>query len=108
MAGDFISYARADRGRIEALAAALEAQSPSVWRDRRIESGSQFSKMIEVEEAIAILDNAMKTNPALVVRVPSGPAAEPLRADPRWKGFDARVRGERDTGNAQTEGGRRG
>lgn len=43
----FISYARADRDRVQALAAALEAEGYNIWWDRHIESGSQFSKEIE-------------------------------------------------------------
>lgn len=43
----FISYARADRDRIEALAAALEADGHSVWWDRHIGAGAEFSTDIE-------------------------------------------------------------
>lgn len=49
MADIFISYARADREKIEKLAAALEAEGYSVWWDRQIESGAEFSKDIERE-----------------------------------------------------------
>lgn len=49
MADIFISYARADRERIEKLAAALESEGYSVWWDQRIQSGSEFSKVIEAE-----------------------------------------------------------
>ncbi|MBT8473497.1 MAG: TIR domain-containing protein, partial [Marinicaulis sp.] len=49
MADIFISYARADRDRIEKLASALEGEGYSVWWDRRIQSGSEFSKDIEAE-----------------------------------------------------------
>ena len=49
MADIFISYARADRERIETLAAALEAQGYSVWWDRNIVGGSEFSAEIEKE-----------------------------------------------------------
>lgn len=49
MADIFISYARADRDKIEKLAAALEAEGYSVWWDRNIEGGSEFSKDIERE-----------------------------------------------------------
>ncbi|NOX81415.1 MAG: toll/interleukin-1 receptor domain-containing protein, partial [Alphaproteobacteria bacterium] len=47
MADIFISYARADRDRIEKLAAALEAQGYSVWWDRHIVGGAEFSEEIE-------------------------------------------------------------
>ena len=53
MADIFISYARADRDRIEKLAAALETQGYSVWWDKRIQSGAEFSKDIEAELAAA-------------------------------------------------------
>ena len=49
MADIFISYARADRERIETLAAALEAEGYSVWWDRNIVGGSEFSAEIEKE-----------------------------------------------------------
>ena len=43
----FLSYARPDRARAEALAAALEAEGYSVWWDRHITGGSEFSADIE-------------------------------------------------------------
>ena len=49
MADIFISYARSDREKIERLAAALEAEGYSVWWDRFIQSGSEFSADIERE-----------------------------------------------------------
>ncbi len=49
MADIFISYARADRDRVEKLAAALEAEGYSVWWDRQIVGGAEFSKEIERE-----------------------------------------------------------
>ncbi|MEM8771775.1 MAG: toll/interleukin-1 receptor domain-containing protein, partial [Pseudomonadota bacterium] len=49
MADIFISYARADRETVEKLAAALEGEGYSLWWDRRIQSGSEFSKDIEAE-----------------------------------------------------------
>ena len=49
MADIFISYARADRGKIEKLAAALEDKGYSVWWDRNIVGGSEFSEEIEKE-----------------------------------------------------------
>ena len=53
MADIFISYARADRPRIEKLASALEANGYSIWWDRHIAGGSEFSKDIEHELAAA-------------------------------------------------------
>ncbi len=53
MADIFISYARADRDRIEKLAAALEAEGYTVWWDRHIAGGAEFSDEIEKELAAA-------------------------------------------------------
>jgi len=53
MADVFISYARADRARINSLAARLEAAGFSVWWDRDIETGEAFSRIIERELAAA-------------------------------------------------------
>jgi len=53
MADIFISYARADRDKIETLAAALEAEGYSVWWDRHIAGGAEFSEAIEKELAAA-------------------------------------------------------
>jgi hypothetical protein len=53
MADILISYARQDRDRIGKLAAALEAAGFSVWRDRHIAGGAEFSKDIERELAAA-------------------------------------------------------
>ncbi|WP_265530354.1 TIR domain-containing protein [Sphingomicrobium marinum] len=57
MADLFLSYARADQTTVERLAAALEARGYSVWWDRHMESGAQFSKEIEqqIERARATL-----------------------------------------------------
>ena len=49
LADIFISYARADRNKIEKLAAALEADDYSVWWDRQIVGGDEFSAEIERE-----------------------------------------------------------
>lgn len=49
MADIFISYARADRDKAEELAAALEGEGHSVWWDRHITGGSEFSVDIERE-----------------------------------------------------------
>lgn len=67
MADIFISYARADRARIERLAAALEAEGWSVWWDRNIVGGSEFSAEIERElnaasaVVVAWSDDALKS-----------------------------------------------
>lgn len=49
MANIFISYARADRKKVERLAAALENAGFSLWWDREIKSGAEFSACIERE-----------------------------------------------------------
>jgi TolB-like protein/predicted TPR repeat methyltransferase len=49
MADLFLSYARPDRAEAEALALALEAKGYSVWWDRHIEGGAEFSADIERE-----------------------------------------------------------
>lgn len=49
MADVFISYARADRERVEVLAATLEAHGHAVWRDRQILGGDDFVANIERE-----------------------------------------------------------
>jgi len=53
MADIFISYAHVDRDKVERIAAALEAAGHSVWWDRNILSGAEFSKDIQkaLEEA---------------------------------------------------------
>ncbi|MBT8471443.1 MAG: TIR domain-containing protein, partial [Marinicaulis sp.] len=53
MADIFISYARADRDLIEKLATALEAEGNSVWWDRQLVGGAEFSEEIEKELAAA-------------------------------------------------------
>ena len=47
MADIFISYAREDRQWAEMLSKAFEAQGWSVWWDRRISAGEEFSQVIE-------------------------------------------------------------
>ena len=47
LADVFLSYASEDRGRIEILAHALEAAGYSVWWDRHIRGGTEFSDEIE-------------------------------------------------------------
>jgi TolB-like protein len=47
----FISYAHADRERIEKLARALEVGGLTVWWDRRIDPGAEFAK--DIERALA-------------------------------------------------------
>jgi len=47
MSDIFISYAREDRDKAQALAAVLEAQGWSVWWDRSIPAGRSFDQVIE-------------------------------------------------------------
>lgn len=49
MADIFISYARPDRDRVERLAAELESEGYSIWWDRQIGGGTEFSRTIENE-----------------------------------------------------------
>ncbi len=67
MADIFISYARADRDKIEKLAAALEAADYSVWWDTNIKGGARFAAEIarEVKAAdiviVAWSENSVKS-----------------------------------------------
>lgn len=54
MAEVFLSYAREDAGRAKALAAALERAGRSVWWDRNIEGGSEYS--LEIDDALRAAD----------------------------------------------------
>jgi hypothetical protein len=47
MSDIFISYASEDKGRVQALARALERKGWSVWWDRRIPIGRSFDEVIE-------------------------------------------------------------
>ncbi len=49
----FISYARPDREKIEILASALQQQGFSVWWDRQVSGGDNFSTEIERELELA-------------------------------------------------------
>jgi len=53
MSDIFISYAREDRKKIEALAKGFENQGWSVWWDRKIPPGKTFAQVIEEELADA-------------------------------------------------------
>ena len=49
MADIFISYVHSDRERVKPLVDALETVGFSVWWDRQIDAGAEFSKDIERE-----------------------------------------------------------
>src|SRR5206468_12724196 len=49
MADVFLSYARADRPRVEPLVRALEGQGFSVWWDPHIAPGQEFDELIAQE-----------------------------------------------------------
>lgn len=54
MARVFLSYARADRVRVNELAAALERAGHEVWWDRRLSGGAEFEH--QIEQALAGAD----------------------------------------------------
>ena len=66
----FLSYVRQDVGRAEAVAKALEQAGHSVWWDRHIKGGAQFSKEIEEAlnraEAVVVLWSANSVDSAWV------------------------------------------
>lgn len=49
MANIFVSYAREDAGVVEELASALQTAGHTVWWDRQIKGGRQYSREIEAE-----------------------------------------------------------
>lgn len=53
MADIFLSYARGDQPRVEALASALNETGYSIWWDKQIEGGRHFAKDIEKEISAA-------------------------------------------------------
>lgn len=53
MADVFLSYARADQSRVEIVAAALEDAGYSLWWDKHLQGGHQFSEDIEAALADA-------------------------------------------------------
>ncbi|GAA3908796.1 hypothetical protein GCM10022276_28860 [Sphingomonas limnosediminicola] len=68
MATIFISYARSDVAVAEALAEALEQAGHSVWWDRRITGGAEYSREIEEalgssEKVIVLWSTQSKTSP---------------------------------------------
>ena len=75
MADVFVSYARSDKGRVEPLVAAIEAQGWSVWWDPEIDAGQQFDDQIEEEL------NAAKA--VLVVWTPTSVASRWVRGEAR-------------------------
>jgi hypothetical protein len=57
MPGVFVSYAREDAAKAQAIARALEQASLDVWLDQRIHSGSEYSREIEqaLKDAAAVV-----------------------------------------------------
>jgi hypothetical protein len=51
MADVFLSYSRADRARVETIAAAVEQDGRSFWWDRQLLSGADYGSVIEREIA---------------------------------------------------------
>ena len=49
MADVFVSYSRSDRGRVEPLVRAVEAEGHSVWWDPHIPAGQEFDELIAKE-----------------------------------------------------------
>jgi len=72
LADIFISYAREDRALAARIAGAIEAQGMSVWWDRRLDAGAEFSKDIERE---------LKAAKAVVVAWSAAGAASPWVRD---------------------------
>ncbi|HJP68565.1 MAG TPA: toll/interleukin-1 receptor domain-containing protein, partial [Sphingomicrobium sp.] len=70
MASVFLSYVREDADKARALAALLEREGHSVWWDRRIKGGAQFSAEIEAAlkaaEKIIVLWSARSVSSAWV------------------------------------------
>ena len=57
----FISYAREDRERVQALVAALEHSGFSVWWDREIAAGRDFRAVIDQQLRAASLSSGPLT-----------------------------------------------
>lgn len=70
MARIFLSYVRTDEAKARTIASALEKAGHSVWWDRHITGGSQFSKQIEQAladaEAVVVLWSAASVESAWV------------------------------------------
>ncbi|MEQ1930324.1 MAG: toll/interleukin-1 receptor domain-containing protein, partial [Parvularculaceae bacterium] len=79
MADVFISYARENRDRAEKLARSLEGAGFSVWWDRQLESGSEYSRDIEA---------ALNESKAVIVAWSAAAAASPWVRDEAAHGRD--------------------
>jgi len=82
MADIFLSYAREDMNRAEALAAALESRGWSVWWDRRIPAGKDFNAHLQEE-----LDAAR----CIVVLWSKASTASQFVRDEAGEGLDGRL-----------------
>ena len=83
----FLSYDREDTDRARPLAVALEKAGHSVWWDRHIKSGAQYSKEIEAElkkaDAVVVLWSKHSVDSAWVrdeVLRPAGAAVRSVLA----------------------------
>jgi hypothetical protein len=56
-----------------------------------VEIGLVYGAMGELDLAFETMDQALEDTPAALYYIASDPAADPLRADPRWEDFLARL-----------------
>ncbi len=76
MADIFVSYSRADRARVAALVAAIEAQGWTVWWDSAINTGQEFDSQIESELEAAYAAIVVWTQTSVASRWVRGEARE--------------------------------
>ena len=76
MADVFLSYARADRGRVEPLVRAIEAEGFSVWWDSQIGAGQEFDELIAQELQLASCVLAVWTETSVTSRWVRGEARD--------------------------------
>ncbi len=91
MASVFLSYDREDADRARPLALALEKAGHSVWWDRHVKSGAQYSKEIEAElskaDAVVVLWSKQSVESAWVRdEATAGRDSGGARADRRHPG----------------------
>lgn len=81
MSDVFISYAREDRTRAQALAQALEARGLTVWWDREIPAGRQFDEVIEQQLDAARCAVVLWSSSSAVSKWVKAEAGEALQQD---------------------------